>query len=438
MDAAGLDSTYLGYLNDVPADALASVNLMSLFGLHRDLRGAAIGHFASTEITSSPGSRRLVDALERMGAPQACIGFYREHIEADAVHEQVVRTDVVGDLVAREPQLDRDVVFGIRARDVGRGTPREARDGLLGAGTLVVTRDRLCDGSFRRVCFAGVGHTGAVQVSDIAALPVRLGAAVRRRRLFHPDGVLAEGTFERVAAPNEGLPMVSCDVIARVSKGIGLPSGLPDIAGLAWRMPPAQDLRSCTPWDVLLASTLANSRILLAPIASWSGATFSSLMPLRYEGGVWWVRARLVTDIGAPGLSLDAMRDQIDSGEVDFDIEQAAGTGEFLPLARLTLRHVDPSRDDIGFDPDPAHRPGSAADAPVAQRLSACGLPAQPRRPRPAHEHSGRRLLVGFGDVGRVLPRRHPAVAALVGRPWSTALGLVGCLRRRRSLYRAA
>jgi hypothetical protein len=118
MDAAGLDSTYLGYLDDVPADALASVNLMSLFGLHRELRGAAIGHFASTEITSSPGSRRLVDALERMGAPEPCISFYREHIVADAVHEQIVRTDVVGDLVAREPHLDRDVVFGIKARDV--------------------------------------------------------------------------------------------------------------------------------------------------------------------------------------------------------------------------------------------------------------------------------------------------------------------------------
>jgi hypothetical protein len=118
MDAAGLDSAYLAYLNDVPADALASVNLMSLFGLHRELRGAAIGHFASTEITSSPGSRRLVDALERMGAPEPCVGFYREHVEADAVHEQVVRTDVVGDLVAREPHLDRDVVFGIKARDV--------------------------------------------------------------------------------------------------------------------------------------------------------------------------------------------------------------------------------------------------------------------------------------------------------------------------------
>jgi hypothetical protein len=118
MDAAGLDSTYLAYLDDVPADALASVNLMSLFGLHRELRGAAVGHFASTEITSPPGARRLVEALERMGAPEPCADFYREHIEADAVHEQVVRTDVVGNLVAREPHLDRDVVFGIRARDV--------------------------------------------------------------------------------------------------------------------------------------------------------------------------------------------------------------------------------------------------------------------------------------------------------------------------------
>ena len=118
MDAAGLDSTYLAFIGDVPADALASVNLMSLFGLHRDLRGAAIGHFASTEITSSPGARRLAEALERMGAPQPCVGFYLEHVEADAVHEQVVRTDVVGDLIAREPRLERDVVFGIRARDV--------------------------------------------------------------------------------------------------------------------------------------------------------------------------------------------------------------------------------------------------------------------------------------------------------------------------------
>lgn len=118
MAAADLDSRYLGYLDAVPAESLAVVNLMSMFGLHRWLRGAAIGHFAATEITSPPGSRRMVQALQRMEAPAACVAFYQEHVEADAVHEQVVRLDVVGDLVAREPQLDRDIVFGMRAHAV--------------------------------------------------------------------------------------------------------------------------------------------------------------------------------------------------------------------------------------------------------------------------------------------------------------------------------
>jgi Iron-containing redox enzyme len=115
MAAAGLDPSYLRYLDDVPAEALATVNLMSMFGLHRNLRGAAIGHFAATEITSPPGSRRLVEALTRLDAPEPCLRFYREHVEADAVHEQIVRTEVVGDLVSREPELGPDVVFGIRA-----------------------------------------------------------------------------------------------------------------------------------------------------------------------------------------------------------------------------------------------------------------------------------------------------------------------------------
>lgn len=115
MTAADLDPSYLAYLDTVPAEALAVVNLMSFFGLHRQYRGAAVGHFAAIEITSAPGSRRLVQALARLGAPEPCIAFYREHVEADAVHEQVVRADVVGDLLSREPALGCDVVFGMRA-----------------------------------------------------------------------------------------------------------------------------------------------------------------------------------------------------------------------------------------------------------------------------------------------------------------------------------
>lgn len=118
LTAAGLDAGYLAYLDAVPAEALTVVNLMSLFGLHRRWRAAAIGHFAATEITSPPGSRRLVDALRRLRAPEPCVVFYAEHVTADAVHEQVVRSDVVGDLLTREPGLRPDVVFGIRAREL--------------------------------------------------------------------------------------------------------------------------------------------------------------------------------------------------------------------------------------------------------------------------------------------------------------------------------
>lgn len=118
MAAAGLDPSYLGYIDHVPAEALSAVNLMSMFGLHRAFRGAAVGHFASTEITSPPGSARLVQGLQRLGAPEECVRFYREHVEADAVHEQVVRTDVVGALLGTEPELEPDVVFGIRAHAV--------------------------------------------------------------------------------------------------------------------------------------------------------------------------------------------------------------------------------------------------------------------------------------------------------------------------------
>ncbi|GAA3984568.1 iron-containing redox enzyme family protein [Streptomyces sp. NBC_01352] len=115
MTDLGLDTTYGRYLDAASAEVLATVNLMSLFGLHRSLRGALVGHFAAVEITSSPGSRRLAEAMRRTGAGPAAEFFYDEHVEADAVHEQVVRHEVIGGLLAEEPQLEADVAFGIDA-----------------------------------------------------------------------------------------------------------------------------------------------------------------------------------------------------------------------------------------------------------------------------------------------------------------------------------
>jgi hypothetical protein len=60
----------------------------------------------------------MEQALTRLEAPDACRLFYTEHIEADAVHEQVLRRDVIGDLLAREPELAADIVFGIQATEL--------------------------------------------------------------------------------------------------------------------------------------------------------------------------------------------------------------------------------------------------------------------------------------------------------------------------------
>ncbi len=85
MRELDLDATYSAHLHGAPAVTLAPVNLMSMAGLHRSLRGVSVGQFAMVEVTSSPGSRRLLAAFARLGAGSAGQRSYDEHVEADAV-----------------------------------------------------------------------------------------------------------------------------------------------------------------------------------------------------------------------------------------------------------------------------------------------------------------------------------------------------------------
>ncbi|MGW4843736.1 iron-containing redox enzyme family protein [Nocardia brasiliensis] len=117
LAGAGLDPRYLHYFDIVPAPMLALVDMMSLFGLHRAWRGALMGHFATVEITSPPGARRMAQALGRWDSDPACALFYHEHVEADAVHEQVMR-EAITDLLAQEPELRESVVLGIQVTNL--------------------------------------------------------------------------------------------------------------------------------------------------------------------------------------------------------------------------------------------------------------------------------------------------------------------------------
>ena len=115
MRALGLDDRENAYLAHVPGSTLATVNLMSALGLRRSRRGAIVGHLAMFEMTSAAPNRRYGNALRRFGFDPEATDFFDEHVEADAVHENIAAYDLAGGLARSEPELASDVVFGARA-----------------------------------------------------------------------------------------------------------------------------------------------------------------------------------------------------------------------------------------------------------------------------------------------------------------------------------
>ena len=143
MDGLGLDSRYGAYLDHIPAVTLATVNLMSLLGLHRARRGAIVGHLALFEMTSSVPE----PALRQRGCggsastDDATLAFFDEHVEADAVHEAVAAVDLAGGLVRQEPALCGDVLWGARAlAAIEARWARAAARGVGGGAHLAARR----------------------------------------------------------------------------------------------------------------------------------------------------------------------------------------------------------------------------------------------------------------------------------------------------------
>src|SRR5436305_2916341 len=115
MRAVGLDDGYGVYLDAIPGVTLTTVNLMSLLGLHRRLRGGIVGHLAAFEMTSPEPNRRYGNGLRRLGFGREATEFFDEHVEADAVHEAVAAHDLAQGLAVAEPDLVSDILFGAAA-----------------------------------------------------------------------------------------------------------------------------------------------------------------------------------------------------------------------------------------------------------------------------------------------------------------------------------
>jgi hypothetical protein len=115
MRGLGLEDQFGAYVDAVPAISLASVNMMSLFGLNRRLRGAIAGHLAIYEMTSSRPNQLYGQGFRRLGFGAEVTAYFDEHVEADAVHEQIAGRDLAGGLVEAQPDLLADVLFGATA-----------------------------------------------------------------------------------------------------------------------------------------------------------------------------------------------------------------------------------------------------------------------------------------------------------------------------------
>jgi Iron-containing redox enzyme len=107
-----LDDGYGYYVPAVPAVTLAVSNLMSLFALHRRWTGALLGHLAALEMTSTGPNRLYSAGARRLGAGRTARRYFDEHVEADAVHEQVAVHDLCGGYAAARPGAAAGILFG--------------------------------------------------------------------------------------------------------------------------------------------------------------------------------------------------------------------------------------------------------------------------------------------------------------------------------------
>ncbi len=187
-------------------------------------------------------------------------------------------------------------------------------------------------------------------------------ARLRAAKSIHPRGAVVGALLERLDHPATGIDWVDesapAQVVVRISRSVGLPAPLPDVLGMAIRVPLDPDR-----FGDLLLSTGAKApyaRHLFVPRRAAVSATFTSLVPFRTPVGLRMVAALSVDPttyllvVGPPRgawspfgrLLLDAPAATVGDEEVDFDPVAHQLPGLLLPelLSRLRQPSYTASR----------------------------------------------------------------------------------------------
>jgi hypothetical protein len=184
----------------------------------------------------------------------------------------------------------------------------------------------------------------------VVGVPLGALARWRRGKPMHPHGAVFTGVLERgTGGPPFGVPWLDeparDDVVVRLSRDFGAPAPLPDVLGLAVRIPDG-------PVDLLLVTTPTGPLVRLLPLPRRQPASaYTSIMGYRSDAGT---------------LRLAAFPD--DGGPRRFALAAARGQGPWRPFGRLALTAVsEPLDPDVRFDAvrNPPH--GLVPDGPMAR-----------------------------------------------------------------------
>jgi hypothetical protein len=215
-------------------------------------------------------------------------------------------------------------------------------------------------------------------IGDAFAGIIRLLQCIRPARPVHPAGLSLTGSLARHGAgpgANERAGVAWLDepgesrVEARLSRGLGLPAWLPDIVGLALRVPACevapQDAseartaaRAQPASDILLASTgwSRPGRFLVLLRRRVDQATLGTLMPYRTPSGPVLLAARPIPAATRLPASIDGFRRALNGGTWRLGLYWARASGPWVRFGTLDLR-LDPGRMDSGVRHDPVLNP---------------------------------------------------------------------------------
>jgi hypothetical protein len=210
-------------------------------------------------------------------------------------------------------------------------------------------------------------------VEDLARLAGRmaavpLGTLARRRsgKPMHPRGTVLDAVLERTGAVADwGVPWLTGPArepaVVRLSRGAGLPAPLPDVLGLAVRVPGGE-----RPVDLLLSSAGRGRWTRFLPVPRVDAAVaYSSIMGYRSVAGTLRLAAvpERADDMGAdPGPVAAGAPGRA------FRLLVARGSAAWEPFARLELagRAGEPDP-DVRFDAVRNPPPGLFADGAMAR-----------------------------------------------------------------------